>query len=1114
MVSMKDAKICSDNMKKYFNALQQALKVQYELAEECRKKGYDPQTNVEIRLAEDLASRVEKLLNFDGVAEKIRELSKLYDREELSLMMAKEITKMELNSREDAIYKAIQVGLAILTEGVLVAPLEGVVGVKIKKNSDNSEYLSVYFAGPIRASGGTALALSVLIADVVRRELNLAKYIPTTAEVERYKEEIPLYKRVRHLQYLPSTEEIEIIVKNCPVCIDGEGTEEEEVSGYKNLPRIETNRVRGGACLVIAEGLCLKAPKIQKHVKKLKIDSWEFIDKFANKKSEVKENFEVSADEKYMEDVIAGRPVFSNPSAKGGFRLRYGRARNTGLAAVGIHPATMFLLEFLATGTQIKTERPGKAGAVVPCDSIDGPTVLLKNGDFVQINNSENAKTLKEKVKEIIDLGEILISFGEFNENNHILMKGSYSKENWILELKNSLRERGEDFKEEYLSLGEEDALLLSEKYGIPLCPDYNLFWHDISKDDFIYLRECVKNSVFKDGKLFLKKDEKAKKILIELGVLHKEEEGIAIEKYSYTLLRCFGIRLKDGKMILSEKSEEKCTSAIELASLFSGLKIKEKSPTRIGTRMARPEKASERTTSPAVHLLFPIGNAGGNRRLINDAIKTRVISNNGKHLHKEGTTNKISVEIGLRICEKCKAKTFLNKCNCGEHTKFLKTELKDIDLENLVSNALKKLNERLIEVKAVQGLISETKTAEPIEKGILRAKHGVYVWKDGTTGFDMTDVPLTHFKPKEINVSIEKLKELGYEKDYLGNDLTNEEQILELKVQDVVPSKKCLEYFLKVAKFIDELLVKFYGVLPYYKSEKTDDLIGKLIIGLSPHTSAGVLGRIIGSVDANVCYAHPFFHASKRRNCDGDEDRLMLLLDGLINFSREYLPSNRGGLMDAPLVLTTRIIPDEIDKEAQNIDCCFSYPKELYENNLKMPKDIENLIDNVRCRIGKEEQYEKIGFTHDTNDIANAPKDSIYKTLGSMPDKVNAQMGLAEKIRAVDENEVASKVIETHLLPDMFGNLKSFSTQNFRCTRCGKEYRRIPLAGNCKCGNKLVLTVHEASIKKYLEVAKHLSEKYKIPNYTRQRILLIEDAINSLFTSDNVKKLKIEDFV
>ena len=52
---------------------------------------------------------------------------------------------------------------------------------------------------------------------------------------------------------------------------------------------------------------------------------------------------------------------------KGGFRLRYGRSRNAGLAAMGIHPATMEIVEFLAVGTQMKIERPGKGNCVVPC---------------------------------------------------------------------------------------------------------------------------------------------------------------------------------------------------------------------------------------------------------------------------------------------------------------------------------------------------------------------------------------------------------------------------------------------------------------------------------------------------------------------------------------------------------------------------------------------------------------------------------------------------------------------------------------------------------------------------------------------------------------------------
>ncbi len=80
--------------------------------------------------------------------------------------------------------------------------------------------------------------MSVLIADVVRREIKIGRYQPTDGEIERYKEEIPLYKRAQHLQYTPTVDEIDKIVRNCPICINGEGTEDEEVTGYRDLPRI------------------------------------------------------------------------------------------------------------------------------------------------------------------------------------------------------------------------------------------------------------------------------------------------------------------------------------------------------------------------------------------------------------------------------------------------------------------------------------------------------------------------------------------------------------------------------------------------------------------------------------------------------------------------------------------------------------------------------------------------------------------------------------------------------------------------------------------------------------------------------------------------------------
>jgi DNA polymerase II large subunit len=294
--------------------------------------------------------------------------------------------------------------------------------------------------------------------------------------------------------------------------------------------------------------------------------------------------------------------------------------------------------------------------------------------------------------------------------------------------------------------------------------------------------------------------------------------------------------------------------------------------------------------------------------------------------------------------------------------------------------------------------------------------------------------------------------------------------------------------------------------------------------MGLSPHTSGAVLGRIIGYTNSRVGYAHPFFHAAKRRNCDGDEDCVMLFLDGLINFSRSYLPGSRGGFMDAPLVLMTYINPNEIDKEAQNVDILSSYPLEFYRSaeNYTAPKELESIMETVSQRLGTPGQLENFGFMYDTDDINVGPVETAYTRLGHMEEKMEAQLELATQIRAVDESQVAAKVIEKHFLPDMIGNLRQFSKQRFRCPKCRAKHRRIPLRGVCTrrkpdgkiCGNKLTMTVHEGGVKKYLEVSKDVAERFKVPKYTHQRILLNEKAINSTFQNDKVKKITLDEFI
>ncbi|MEM1689430.1 MAG: DNA polymerase II large subunit [Candidatus Hadarchaeales archaeon] len=1130
----------SPEMMKYFEEIKNGIDKAYEVARKARSKGLDPEPYVEIPIAGSMAERVEELVGPPGVAKVIKELlEKLKQKERVAFTVAEMIVEGkfgEEENKEKLAEQALRTALAILTEGVVVAPLEGIVEVKIKENSDRTNYLAIYYAGPIRAAGGTPAALSVLLADFIRRKLYLSPYKPTEQEVERYVEEVELYKTfVAPGQYVPSSEEIRKYVWNLPIEITGEATEEIEVFSFRNLPRVEHNGIRGGAILVLVEGVMQKSAKILKYVRELNLDGWEWLSEVVGSEK-VEEAFRQP--NQYLEETIGGRPVLALPrssGARGGFRLRYGRSRTTGIAAVGIHPATMVICrDFIAIGTQLKTERPGKGGAATPVDSIEGPIVRLKDGSVVQLSSAEEARRVKNDIAEILFLGDILIGFGEFLENNHKLMPAGYCEEWWAQEVEKALGDVPEDLqryiKPPYPRPSPQLAVELSEKHKIPLHPSYTYFYEDLDPGELFDLAKWLSSGIASFGpsgleKLEVPMDEYCKRFLEEIGVPHKVENNkVIIEEHALPLCKTLG--LLDGQNLTVERFTQiyQSTSPAESFDLISKLApfpVRRKGGTFIGVRMGRPEKAKERMMKPPVHVLFPVGQEGGKERNIVEA-------------------EKVSTEIAIITCKKCGKRLIGRKCDfcggegeyktgcpeCGQtgegrctiHKKSSSPFAKiTIDVRELLKKALEKIGEEKPSLlKGVQGLTSECKIPEPLEKGILRAKHRVFIFKDGTIRFDATNVPLTHFRPKEIGVSVEMLRKLGYEKDIYGNQLERDDQLLELKVQDLVISKKAADYLLRVSKFLDELLVKFYELEPFYNLKSQEDLVGHLVLALAPHTSVGVVGRIIGFVDANVYYAHPYFHAAKRRDCDGDEDCVMLLLDPLINFSRRFLPAGRGGRMDAPLVLNPFVDPEEVDKEVHNMDIMWRYPLEFYEATWegKSLSEVLQFMETVAKRLGTEKQYERFGFTLDTSDIAGGPKESAYSVLETMEEKVKLQLELGKVIRSVDERTVAEIIVEHHFLRDMKGNMRTFGSQKVRCIVCNKKYRRIPLKGICDCGGKLVLTVSRGNIEKYMQMAWQIAKKYSVSEYTKQRLMLMKKEIESIFESDEIKQVSLADFL
>ncbi|MCI4334092.1 MAG: DNA polymerase II large subunit [Thermoplasmata archaeon] len=1091
-------------MEEYDALLDAEVTRAYEAASAARRTGVDPSAEVEIPRAQDMAMRVEKLLahlHLDGISVEIRRLAERMPREEAAVEMARRLARedgqgLSLEARLD---RALRVGLAILTEGILVAPLEGLAEVHVRGEGTDSAYLELYYAGPIRAAGGTAQALSVLLADVVRRDAGLGRYHPHEDEVGRYQEEIPLYKHLQHLQYVPSPEEVATVVRGVPVAISGESTEgDAQVSAFRDLPRVGTNGIRGGACLVIAEGLCQKSAKLRKIVEKLGIPGWEFLERVGHQANGEEER---PSEPKYLREALGGRPILAYPNRPGGFRLVYGRARTTGLASCAINPATMVVLHrFVAIGTQVKLEYPGKATAMALCDTIEGPLLELTDGTLVGVHDTASAETVLPRVRRIIDLGELLVPFGEFLENNRPLEPGGYSLD-WHLE---ELRSRGVPLDALALSPDYAHALATSVRTGAPLHPRFLLFWHDLSTREILRLSERVESAGrWHNGSLELSADPEWKELLVRLGAAHAPagEGMLRLEPVAAAgLLGGLGLAVEGGVVLRRGDGlpEDDTGSPLVLVSRLAGAQVRAKGPSRIGARVGRPEKARQRSMSPNVHALFPVGEAGGPRRSVPEAARRSMGGG-------------VPTTLGVRRCSDCGRGSVWGSCTCGGLTVATgELSTQPLPVAPLWAQALDRLHLRRVpEVKGVKGLTSRGKVPERLEKGILRAAHGISVYQDGTARFDLTDLPLTHFRPSEVGTPVVRLRELGYRTDLLGEPLTDPEQLLELRPQDLIVSRSCGKYLTHLAQFVDDELVRLYNVSPFYQVHAPEELVGAILVALAPHTSGGVAGRLIGYSDAEACFAHPLFHAAKRRNCDGDEDSVTLLLDALVNFSRAFLPDSRGALMDKPLVLTTRVDAREVDKEAHNLDVADSYPLAVFEGAAahRSAKELESLVPTLGRWIDATGAVWDAGFTHDTSDLAGGPVRSAYREAASMPSIVEQSLLLTAQLRAVDIADAVSLVLNAHFIPDLMGNLKSFATQKFRCKACGMSYRRPPLTGRCavtkgreSCGGELSPTVFEGAVRKYLGLSQRLARTPGVTPYLRQRIDLLENSLATLF--------------
>jgi len=1176
----------SPEMHDYFKRFREDSAEAYEIAKKARAKGYDPETEVSVTLAETLAERVIGLIGVVapqiknvGIERRIEDLEATYGILDwrVALQIAFEIAEQRFCAFTDeleAITVGIRVGFAYNTLGVVSSPIEGMTGIELKDRLDaaqigrekkTSKYFCLNFAGPIRNAGGTAAAVCVLIADYVRVKMGYGEYDPTEKEMKRCPAELEDYHEwITNLQYFPSKEESLFLMEHIPVEIGGDASEKYEVSNInlKDLPRIPVNQLRAGYCLIHSSCIPLKAPKLWKQLEKWGKDfdmgHWDFLKEFlavqkkmktAGKKVEA--SAKISPDYTYIKDLVAGRPVLGYPLRPGGFRLRYGRSRASGYSGQAIHPCTMHVLnDYIASATQLKVERPGKAAAFMPCDSIDGPIVLLKDGTVLYLKDEVNAKQVASKIKSVLYLGDVLINYGDFYNRNHALVPAGYCPEWWIQEVKEAVVAMGKEWSADSLSeitcVGRErcvdilrdplrvapsaaEAIAIAHTTSTPLHSAWTPFWSLLTKTMLSDLLRAIPlgAAALEPG---LSYTSGAKSALEKLGVPHAITEGkLLLEEGWEAILRATlsidTMPLQELHDIIERAPEGETLTIINGIAPFT---VRDKAGTFIGARMGRPEKAKMRKLTGSPHTLFPIGEEGGRLRSVQEAL----------------IRGKVTAEYPVRFCATCKRNTIFGRCEecdavteqrlvapvsrftgqvAGDDQEKVPFARQEIEIRRIFDACLRKIKYKIYPdiIKGVRGTSNKSHIPEHLIKGIIRAKHSLAVNKDGTIRYDCSEVTLTHFTPREVGTPVQKLLEMGYVNDCKGAPLTHDDQILELRPQDVVipccpqsPDEPADEVLFRVGNFIDEMLVKLYGLKPFYKFKEPGDVVGHYIVGLAPHTSAGIVGRIVGRSKTQAFLAHPLFHAAMRRDCDGDESCLLLLMDALLNFSSKFLPETRGSTMDAPLVLTSVLNPAEVDDMAFHVDRVWEYPLEMYRLALdyKKPYDIKiQLIEHV---LGTPGQFEGMGFTHDNGNINAGVLCSAYKTLPSMGEKLHGQMDIAVKLAACDEADVARLVIEKHFMRDLKGNLRKFTQQEWRCVACNEKFRRPPLIGKCtKCNGKILFTISEGSVIKYLEASLTLARTYGVSDYLMQDLELLERKIADLFGRDKEKQLGLGDW-
>ena len=1091
---------------KYVNQIDNTVSAEIQLANKAKKLRIDSNEEIESIFTNSSLDTILAICNIPGLQKYL--LGKISQNDNILLLTA-EVSKQIVigrfikGTKEELIHLALQTAFVLLTRGQSSVPKEYIHIVKI---DEKTNHLTLFFTNTIRYVEGTIIGLIVLISDYLRSILHLNRFHSHSDIINRYEEEMTIY--LNTIDKIPQfkKEHLRLFLQNIGIELTSEPYERIEVKKYRNLPKL-TNHLRMGMNVAL-EKILLNLKSITQEKLKAGIPEWEWLDGLS-----FKENF--NRREFGLSDIRSTRPLISKSNVPGGFRLRFGSSRVTGFGTVGINPLTMLLTGMLSPGSTIQIDQSDEFFAVNPVSSILGPLIELESGSFQRLSSLKEYEDLKNDISQIWELGDLLISSSDISSFSSEFYQ-SWTEEWWSLILRKELLHNIHKMSKVSQLTGLtpkdiQDLILNPIKYypsldvafniskiiNIPLHPKYSFNWNEIAISDFIlFLENIAKNQLTRETI-----PPEFVNILKRLGIPFEISKSEIISPILNFFRPYFDDKLDELKNKLNQEIEN--ISVLSLCEDFLGIPIKPLCHERIGVKLIKTEKSEPRIINPPHHIIFPIANHGGSQR---DLLKLSKDQPARIRLAERfcPSCNKTSFNTFCKDCKeltiqkyKCREEHVSDSQTCKECGKrAYSTSYQRINVGEMVADAMKKAESpQISRLKGVSFLENRSGIPEHLLKGILRSKYDLSVYKDGTTRYSLTNSPIRIFSPKDANIDIETLHHLGYSHDIHGEDLKDENQLIEIFPYDVIINEDASKYLFMQSKFIDDELIFLYELPPYYRYTSTNNVIGSIIVGVSPISQVGSIGRVIGTTKFKVLFAHPLWHVLKSRYCNGVNDSITLLLDILLNFSKKLYPSSHGGELDTPNYIN--LMNDWTDL------CNISKYKTISLNLSFYQKKIDpiSLID--KGTFDSHSLHLNTSFLHVTSNIIENNYFNLFQEK-KIDSRVILTLDSLRKIRGVEEGVYVNSILINDFLEKITYSMIRFFQQPFRCKFCKQTFRRIPLSDRCpKCDNRtLEQTLSKGWVLRYFQIIAHLSEKYRdnLSDYTKSWIKFIEINKNNLF--------------